>query len=134
MAIANGHHLVALEMLVAAEADVVAALLGRGGRAVAVHDAGVEQAALVQHEDGVGKDHIEAAGGEPTAKHSIDAAVVHFGSAALIVRNGQLLPRTTEIQASQDVVEYDVHRELRLGAALPLGQEGTDKFVELLGD
>ena len=81
----------------AAEADVVATLLGRGGRAVAVHDAGVEQAALVQHEDGVGEDHVEAAVSEPTAEHAIDTAVVDCGVAVFVLGNRQFLPRTTKV-------------------------------------
>ena len=90
------------------------------------------EAALVKHEDGVREDHVEAAVSEPTAEHAIDTAVVDFGAAVFVLGNGQFLPRTTKVQGMQDVVEYGVQRELPSGSAPPLGQEGADKFVELL--
>lgn len=50
VAIAYGHDLVTLQLLVAAKADVVAALFGGGGRTVAVNHRHVKTAVLRQLE------------------------------------------------------------------------------------
>ena len=71
-AIAEGNHLVALEVLVSAASQVVAALLRGSGRAVAVNDREVEQPVLVKLAHRAGK-------------YLVDKVVVQFCCVGLLL-------------------------------------------------
>ena len=66
--IAENDDLVALDLLVPAEANVVTTLLGRRRRAIAVGDADVEKAMLFEHQYRALEDRVETATANPPAK------------------------------------------------------------------
>src|SRR3982751_3730881 len=87
MAVAEGHDLVAFQLLVPVEADVVATLLGGRGCAIAVDDRDIKQFVLVKFPHGALKNGIDAAIGLPSPEGTIDAGVVDFRTAFAILRS-----------------------------------------------
>src|ERR1035437_4258142 len=105
VAVAERHDLVASEVLVPVEANVVATLLGDGCRAVTVQGTCIEVAALVQCEHGAREYCADTASRLPVTKHPVDARVVNFGKTLCILFDRQLLPLTPRVKHSQDVIE-----------------------------
>ena len=132
MAIAEGHHFVAFQVLMPVESEIVAAFLCHCRRPVTVNDAEVKMPFEGQYRHRSRENCIEAPMNFITPKCSIDSGVVNFWLPLFVLFDGQLLPLTTEVQEFQNIVENLVQRELRLGTATPLGQMGQDKFLELL--
>jgi hypothetical protein len=126
--IAECHDLVALEVLVAAEAEVVAARLGHGGAAVAIYDACVEQTVLMQREHRAREDHLAVAVVVPAAELTVYAPVVDLGLTAQCVCDGQFLPGAAQVQGPQDAVAHRVqfHLWLRTAPAPPLRSGQTN--------
>jgi hypothetical protein len=60
MAVAEGHDLVALQLLVPVEADVVATLFGSCRGAITVDDCDIKPLVLVKFQHGAGKDGVDA--------------------------------------------------------------------------
>jgi hypothetical protein len=96
IAVAEGYDLIAFDLLVSVETDVVAALFCCRRRAIAVDDGHIEKATLVepQHYDR-GND-IETAAGLPPPKGAINPGVVDLGAPLGILCNRQLLPLTSQ--------------------------------------
>ena len=105
VAVAESDDLVALDLLVAAETEVVAALLGGRRRAVAVDDIGVEQMRDMQGGDRASEDPVKTALRLPMPKHPVNARVMNFRAAVQACGNGQFLPVTAQVQQPQDIVE-----------------------------
>jgi hypothetical protein len=80
IAITEGHDLIALDLLVSVETDVVAALFCSRRRAIAMDDGHVEKAALVEPQHDDREDDIETAAGLPSAKGAINTGVVDLGA------------------------------------------------------
>ena len=114
-----------------AEANVVATLLRRGGRAIAVQDAGVEMTRLLQRQQRTGEDGVNAAVRLPPAKGSVDSRVVTLGLALCVLFNGQLLPLATHVEELQNVVEDCVRRQFRHRSARSTAKVGQDKLIKL---
>src|ERR1700760_541631 len=119
VAVAEGHDLIAFDLLVAVETDVVATLLRRCRGAVAVDDGHVEKVALMKPQHYDRENDIETATGLPASKGAINSRVVDLGAPFGVVCNRQLLPLTSQIQQFQDVVEYRMQRQLRWRTAAP---------------
>ncbi|WP_176079004.1 hypothetical protein, partial [Paraburkholderia tuberum] len=75
VAIAQGHHLVALQMLVPAILEIVATFLRRRRGAVAVDDRKVKQLVLMKLLHRARKDGIDATIGLPATKRAVDARI-----------------------------------------------------------
>jgi hypothetical protein len=129
--IAEGDDLVALDLLVATEAEVVAAFLCRGRRAVAVDDVGVEQIGRMQRGDRTGEDPVKTALRLPVPEHPVNARVMNFRTAVPICCDRQFLPLATHVQQPQEVVEDRMQRQFRRRTAAPHDQMGQDKLGEL---
>ncbi|MBV8397311.1 MAG: hypothetical protein JOZ17_01040 [Acetobacteraceae bacterium] len=84
MAVAKGHDLVAFQLLVAVEADVVATLLGCRGCAIPVDDREIKQIVLVKLHHRAGKNSIDAAIGLPSAEGTINAGIVDFRTTIVV--------------------------------------------------
>jgi hypothetical protein len=115
IAVAEGHDLIALDLLVSVEADVVATLFRSRCRAISVDDGHVEEAALVEPQYHDRENDIETATGLPPSKGAINPGVVDLGAPLGVLCNRQLLPLTSQVQQFQDVVEQGMQGQLRRG-------------------
>ena len=131
VAIAEGHHLVALQMLVATVPEVVAAFLRRRRGAIAVNHCQVEQAVIMKPAHRASKDRIHATISLPATERPVDARMMDFGQAFCIPLDRQHLPLTAHIQHLQDVVEGCVQIQRRRRSAPAKAQMRQDKFFEL---
>src|SRR5665647_1057352 len=132
VAVAKRDNFVALDVLVPAEANVVAALLGDGCGAVAVNDRGVKQVAFEKGLHRTREDGVDAAVGHPAAKRTVDARVVDFGSPIAARLNRQRLPLTPQVELQQDVVEDLVQRQFDVRPPASTREVRQDKFIKLL--
>src|ERR1700712_3335179 len=132
VAVAKGHDLVAFDLLVSVESDIVASLF-RGCRgAITVDDGHVEQPGLMESRDHGRENDIETAVGLPSAEGAINAGVVDLRMSVRVLFNRQFLPLTSHVQQFQDVIEQDMQGELWRRAPPSNGQVGQDKLPELL--
>ena len=106
-------------------------LLGDGRRAVTVNNACIEVAALVQGEHRVSENCVDAASRLPKSKHAVDARVVNFGKTLCIFLDRQLLPLTSHVKQSQDVVEDPMQWQFCLRPSAAGQKMGQDKLLEL---
>jgi len=106
IAVAEGHDLIAFDLLVPVETDVVATLFRGRRRAIAVDDGHVEKAALVEPQHHHCENDIETAAGLPPTKGAIDPGVVDLGMPFGILCNRQFLPLTSQVQQLQDAIEH----------------------------
>ena len=79
-----------------------------------------------------GEDGIDAAVGHPTAKRTVDARVVDFGSPIAAQLNRQRLPWTPQVELQQDVVEDLVQRQFDVWTSAPTREVRKDKSIKLL--
>src|SRR3954451_5609409 len=113
MAVAEGHDLVAFQLLVPVEADVVATLLGGRGCAITVDDRDIKQRVLVKFPHGALKNGVDAAIGLPASPSAIDAGVVDLRTTFAIFVDRQFLPLTSQIEQLQNVIEDLEQTQLR---------------------
>ena len=132
MPIAEGDDLIAFHFLVTAETDVVAALLRRCRRSVAVDDRDVEEIGSMKLQHRACKNGIKTAVRLPLSKCDINARVVNFWTALLIFFDWQFFPLAPQIKQSQNVVEDRMQGQFRRRAPAPNGKMGQDKLLELL--
>ncbi len=88
----------------------------------------------LSHREALAQDEIRVAGGQTTDSlfvESLDARVVDFRTALLILLDGQFLPLTAQVQRPQNVIEERMRAQLSRGAASALAQMRPDKFLEL---
>ena len=76
--VAEGHDLVALEMLVTAVAEIVAAFFRRRRCAIAMNDRQIEQLVIIKPAHRAGKDGIHATVGLPAPHQPVDTRVLDF--------------------------------------------------------
>lgn len=117
--------------LVAAKAEVVSAFLGRGRRAVAVDDVGVEQMRSMQRGDRTGEDPVKTTLRLPVPEHPVNARVMNFRTAVRAFIDWQFLPLAAQVQQPQDVVEDYMQTQFGRRAATPDDQVGQDKLRKL---
>jgi hypothetical protein len=129
--IAEGDDLVALDLLVTAEAEVIASFLGRCGRAIALNDGGVQTIVLSKPEHRALENGIKTAIRFPPPKGAIDARVVDLRTALAILLDWQFLPLAAQVEQTQNVVEDRVPAQFRPGAATTLAQMPQEKLLEL---
>ena len=132
MAIAKGDDLVALDVFVPAEANVVATLLGHSRGAVAVNHRCVEQFVLKQRSHRIREDSIDTAVNYPATKDSVDARVMDFCQPICVLFNGQHLPLAPQVELQQNVVENLVQRQFDMRPSASAREVGQDKFLKLL--
>src|ERR1035437_7535405 len=132
VAVAKRDHLVALEVLVPAKANVISALLGDGRGAVAVNDRGVKQVVFEKGLHRTREDGVDAAVGHPAAKGPVDARVVDFRLPICALFNRQLFPLAPQVELQQDVVEDLVQRQFDVRPSAPTRDVRQDKFIKLL--
>src|SRR3954464_11547260 len=130
MAVAEGHDLVAFQLLVPVEADVVTALLGSCCRAIPVDDGDIKKLVLVKFQYGALKNGVDAAIGFPSSPSTIDARVVDHGTTFAILVDRQLLPLTAQIEQVQNVVEDLEQTQLRCRPTAADGKVWQDKLLE----
>src|SRR3954469_13994833 len=130
MAVAEGHDLVAFQLLVPVEADVVTALLGSCCRAIPVDDGDIKKLVLVKFQYGALKNGVDAAIGFPSSPSTIDARVVDLGTTFAILVDRQLLPLTAQIEQVQNVVEDLEQTQLRCRPTAADGKVWQDKLLE----
>jgi hypothetical protein len=133
MSIAEGDDLVAFDLLVTADAEVVASFLRRCGRAIAMNDGGVRTIALSKPEHRAFENGFKTAVRLPPPKGSIDARVVDLREGLRIAFDRQLLPLAAQLEQTQNVVEARVKAQFLRGAATALAQMRQDKMLELRG-
>src|SRR5271157_2912001 len=104
MPVAERDDLVAFQLFVPAEADVIATLFGRSRRTIAVNDRDIEKLVLVELHHRAGKNGVDAAIGLPPSPRAIDPRVVNLRTTFAILVDRQLLPLTTQIKQVQNVV------------------------------
>jgi hypothetical protein len=128
----EGDDLIAFDLLVSVEADVVAALFRRRRRAIAMDDGHIEKAGLtkLQHHDC--ENDVKAAAGLPPSKSAINPAVANLGAPFRVLCSGQFLPLTTQVQQFRDVIEQGMQGQPRRRAPASNGQVGQDKLPEPL--
>ena len=100
IAIAESDDLVALHLLVPAEADVVAAFLRRCRRTIAMDDRGIEEIGFMKLQHRACKHGVKTAICLPLSKCAINARVVNFWMAFLIFFDRQLLPLAPQVKQS----------------------------------
>jgi hypothetical protein len=132
IAIAEGDDLIALDLLVPAETDVVAALLRRCRRTVAVDDGCIEEVLLIKRRHRACKNGVKTAIRLPLPKRAINPRVMNFRAALSSFFNRQFFPLTPEIEHLQDIVEDRMHGEFGRWASAWGGKMGQDKLLELL--
>jgi len=115
---------------VPAEAEVVAALLGSGRRAIAMDDRDIKQLVLVKPPHRAGENGIDAAVSLPPAEGTVNARVVDFGTAIVILVDRQFLLLAAQIEQLQNVVEDLQQTELRCRAAAADGQVRQDRLFK----
>src|SRR5271166_635138 len=130
--VTEGYDLIAFDLLVSVEADVVASFLRRRGRAIAMDDGHVEKVGLTKPQYHDRENDIETAVGLPPSKSAINTGVMDLRTSFRILFNRQCLPLISNVQQFQDVVEQRVQGQLRRRAPAPNGQVGQDKLPELL--
>src|SRR4051794_27333818 len=113
MPVAERDDLVAFQLLVPAETDVVATLFGRSRRAIAVEDRNIEKFVMVELHHRTSKNGGDAAIGLPPPPRAIDPRVMNLRTTFAILVDRQLLPLTTHIKQVQNVVEDLVQAKLR---------------------
>src|SRR5580693_2931008 len=131
MPVTERDDLVAFQLLMAAEADVVATLFGRSRRAIAMNDRDIEKLVLVELHHRTAKNGVDAAIGLPPSPRAIDPRVVNLRTTLAILVDRQLLPLTTQIKQVQNVVEDLVKAELRCRTSAPDGEMRQDKLLKL---
>src|SRR5450631_4000805 len=120
IAIAEGDDFIAFDFLVAAEAEVVAALLRCRGCAIPMDDADVQMIMFLQRRYRPNENGVQTTVRLPPAKGAVNARIVDFRTALLIFFDRQFLPLTPEVKRLQDVVEDRVQAQIRLfGPRLP---------------
>ena len=92
ISITKGDDLVAFDLLVPAESDVIAALLRRCRRAITVDHRGVQEIGLMKRQHGSGEDRIETAIRLPPAKDTPDAGMVNLPATLLVLFDRQFFP------------------------------------------
>ena len=105
IAVAEGHDLIAFDLLVPVETDVVAALFCCRRRAIAVDDGHIEKAGPTKFQHHDCENDIKTAAGLPPSKGGINTGVVDLGAPFRVLCNRQFLPLTSQIQQFQDVIE-----------------------------
>ena len=130
MPVAEGDGLVAFQLLVPTEADVVATLFGSRRLAVTVDDGEIKKIVLVKLQDGSCKDGINAAVGLPPPEGTINACVVDFRTALVISFDRQFLPLTADIEQPQNVVEDLEQTQLWCRTAAAAGKMRQDKLLK----
>src|SRR5258705_2670895 len=125
--IAQGNDLAALDLLVAAEAEVIASLLRCARGAIAMDDARVQTRVPMKSEDRALENGIQASVRFPPPEGAIDARVVNFTAPMAILIDGQFLPLTAQIKQPQDVVEDRMRAQLARRPATALAQMRPDK-------
>lgn len=128
--VAESHHLVTLEVLVAAVTQVVAAFLRGSGRAITVNDCQLEEPVLMQTLYRRCEDRFKAAIVLPAAHYAPHARVMDFVLATLIVSDGQALPLAAHVQHLQHVAEHPAHTQRRLRSSPVRAQVRQDNFLE----
>ena len=98
IAIAEGDDLVAFDLLVPAEPDVVAAFLRRCRRTIAMDDSGVEKIGLMKHCHRTCKNGVKTAVRLPPSKRAVDARVMNFRTAFGIFFDRQFFPLTAQVK------------------------------------
>src|SRR5450631_3126981 len=131
IAIAEGDDFIAFDFLVAAEAEVVAALLRCRGCAIPMDDADVQMIMFLQRRYRPNENGVQTTVRLPPAKGAVNARIVDFRTALLIFFDRQFLPLTPEVKRLQDVVEDRVQAQIRLWPTAPPCQMRQDKLLEL---
>jgi hypothetical protein len=132
ISITEGDDFIAFYLLVAAEPNVVAALLRRRGGTVAMDDADVQMIVFLQRHHRPDENGVKATVRLPPSKSAVNARVVDFGTTLLILFYGQLLPLTPKVKRLQDVVEDRVRGQLGCWSSAPNRKMRQDKLLELL--
>ncbi|WP_027803873.1 hypothetical protein [Paraburkholderia dilworthii] len=89
----------------AAEAEIVAAILRGGCPAIAMDDARVQAVIAMKPEHRSLENGIKASVRFPASEGAINGGMVDFGTAMPILLDGQLLALAAETERLQDVVE-----------------------------
>ena len=113
IAVAESDDLIAFHFLMAAEPNVVATFLRRGCRPITVNDGRVEQICLMKGRYRIGENGVKTAIGLPSSKGAINACVMNFGVALLILFDRQLLPLAAHVKLLQNVIEDRVQGKFR---------------------
>ena len=74
---------------------------------------------------------VDTASCLPIPKHPVDARVVNFGNTLCILLDRQLLPLTTYVKQSQNVVENSMQRQFWCRSSEAGQKMGQDKLLEL---
>ena len=98
VAIAKGDDLVTFDPLVPAEADVIAPLLRRCRRAIAVDHRGIKEIRVMKRRHRPGEDRIEAAIRLPPAKDTPDAGMVYLPATLFVLFDRQFLPLAPQVK------------------------------------
>ena len=112
ISITESDDFIAFDLLVAAEPNVVAALLRRRGGTVAMDDADVQMMVFLQRPHRPSENGVQATVRLPPSKGAVNARVVNFRTTLPILFYRQFLPLTPKVKHLQDVVEDRVQRQL----------------------
>ena len=98
VAVAKGHDLVAFDLLVSVEADIVASLFRGRRRAIAMDNAHVEKARLMELQCHGRENDIETAVGLPPSEGAINTGIMDFREPSRVLCYRQFLPLTSYVQ------------------------------------
>ena len=132
IAITESDDLIAFDLLVSAEPNVVAALLRHRCRTIAMDDADVQMIVLLQRHHRPDEDGVKATVRLPPSKEAVDARIVDFRTALRILFYRQFLPLTPQVERLQDVVEDREQGQFWCRSPAPNRKMGQDKLLELL--
>src|ERR1700682_3929197 len=96
--VTKGDDLIALDLLVSVEADVVAAFLRRRGRAIAVDDGHIEEVGLMEPQYHDRENDIETTVGLPSSKGAINTGIMDFREPSRVLCDRQFLPLTSYVE------------------------------------
>ena len=96
--VTKGDDLIALDLLVSVEADVVAPFLRRRGRAIAVDDGHIEKVGLMEPQYHDRENDIETTVGMPSSKGAINTGIMDFREPSRVLCYRQFLPLTSYVQ------------------------------------
>jgi hypothetical protein len=131
VSIAERDYLIAFDLLVAAEADVVAALLRCRGCAIPMDDADVQMIMFLQRRYRPNENGVQTTVRLPPAKGAVNARIVDLRTTLLILFYRQFLPLAPKVKDLQDVVEDRVQCQFGRWSAAPQREMGQDKLLEL---
>src|SRR5271166_3609848 len=100
-------------VLIPGSTSIVATFLRRGCRPITMDNCRVEKICLMKDRYRIGENGVKTAIGLPSSKGAINARVMNFWAALLILFDRQLVPLAAHVKQLPNVIEDRVQGKLR---------------------